>query len=158
MKAPKADTFRETDDEARALAQRLIAEARHGALGVLIEGAPFVSRVALAPQRDHLVTLISDLAPHTHALRTAPEASLLIGALGKGDPLAHPRITLQVHASFQEKSEAAAQEYLAAQPKAELYIGFADFHLVKLSIYEVWLNGGFGKAYRLSPDDLRQSI
>ncbi|MEM7720187.1 MAG: pyridoxamine 5-phosphate oxidase [Pseudomonadota bacterium] len=155
MKTPKPETFRETDAEALGLARRLIGDARHGALGVMIEGAPFVTRIALAPNADHLVTLISDLAPHTGGLRTTPEASLLIGDPGKGDPLAHPRMTLQVSAGFLEKSETAMTSYLAAQPKAQLYISFTDFHLVKLSIRDAWLNGGFGKAYRLGPDDLR---
>ncbi len=155
MSAPKPETFRETDDEARTLARTLIAEARFGALGILLDGAPFVTRVALAPEDGVLTTLVSDLAPHTAALRATPDASLLIGEPGKGDPLAHPRLTLQVRARFVEKSEEAIRAYLEKQPKAQLYIGFADFHLVSLEPVDLWLNGGFGKAYRLVPDDLR---
>ncbi|MEO1537167.1 MAG: pyridoxamine 5-phosphate oxidase [Pseudomonadota bacterium] len=154
MTAPKPDTFRDTDDEARDLGRKLLAEARHGALGVAIDGAPFVSRVALAPAQDALLTLVSDLAPHTGALRATPDASLLIGTIGKGDPLAHPRITLQVRARFLDKTDAAKAAYLAVQPKALLYIDFADFHLVRLDTKEGWLNGGFGRAYRMTPDDL----
>lgn len=154
MSALKPGTFRETDEEARALAKSLIETARHGALGVLIDGAPFVTRVALAPAEGYLTTLISDLAPHTAALRDKPDASLMIGDPGKGDPLAHPRMTLQVRAVFREKTEDAAKAYLQAQPKAQLYIGFGDFHLVDLQSTEAWLNGGFGKAYRLAPSDL----
>lgn len=154
MNAPKPDTFRETDDEARALAKSLLQDARHGALGVSLNGGPFVTRVALAPGRGNLTTLISDLAPHTGALRKTPYASLMIGEPGKGDPLAHPRMTLQVKATFLDKTEDAANDYLALQPKAQLYIGFGDFHLVRLFPREAWLNGGFGKAYRLTPDDL----
>lgn len=150
----KTDPIRPTDDEARALARRLMAEARHGALGVLLDGAPFVSRIALAPTPVGLMTLVSDLAPHTAALRAAPRASLLVGEPGKGDPLAHPRITVQVEAGFIEKSEEAARAYLAAQPKAQLYIGFADFHIVRLTPTSAALNGGFGKAYALTPEDL----
>ncbi|MCG6882747.1 MAG: pyridoxamine 5-phosphate oxidase [Silicimonas sp.] len=149
------DKFRETDDEARALACRLLSEARYGALGVLVDDAPFVTRVALQPGDGHLVTLVSDLAPHTDALRESPDASLMIGNPGRGDPLAHPRMTLQVSARFIEKTPEAARTYLATQPKAQLYIGFADFHLVRLDPAEIWLNGGFGKAYRLAPGDLR---
>ena len=154
MTMPKPDTFRDTDDEARALAKALIAEARFGALGVLLDGAPFVTRVALAPEGAQMTTLVSDLAPHTGALRQNPRASLMIGEPGKGDPLAHPRMTLQVEAVFREKTEAAVKAYLDAQPKAQLYIGFGDFHFVDLQIAEAWLNGGFGKAYRMVPDDL----
>ena len=128
--------------------------ARHGALGVLSGGIPFVSRVALAPARQRMTTLISELAPHTGALRESPTGSLLIGDPGKGDPLAHPRMTLQVEATFQQKTKTAIETYLQAQPKAQLYIEFGDFHLVELDVREAWLNGGFGKAYRLIPADL----
>ena len=151
----KADPFRPTDDEARAQARNLIQSARHGALAVLQGGRPMVTRVALAPGDEDLTTLVSDLAPHTQALRDAPNASLLIGEPGKGDPLAHPRITLQVTATFMEKTEQAASAYLRSQPKAQLYIGFGDFHLVRLAPTEALLNGGFGKAYRLTPGDLK---
>lgn len=149
-----SDPFRPTDDEARALARRLIHEARHGALGVLQDGAPVVSRIALAPVEDGLLTLVSDLAPHTGALRAHPSASLLIGEPGRGDPLAYPRVTLQVRAAFLEKSKSLVATYLEAQPKAHLYVGFADFHLVRLMPESALLNGGFGKAYRLTGGDL----
>ena len=155
MSKPVPDTFRETDDDARRLARDLVAEARYGALGVLLDNVPFVSRVALASPDGTPMTLISDLAPHTDALRKQPEASLLIGEPGKGDPLAHPRITLNVRARFIDKTEAHVSGYLSHQPKANLYIGFADFHLVRLDPLEGWLNGGFGKAFHLSAQDLR---
>ena len=145
--------IRDTDDQARELAHKLLSEARHGALAVLLDGAPFVSRVALAPDDGSLLTLISDLAPHTAALRASPDASLMIGEPGRGDPLAHPRMTLSVKAEFIDKA-AGADAYLAHQPKAKLYIGFADFHLVRLTLQGAQLNGGFGKAYVLSPSDL----
>ncbi|MEM9971083.1 MAG: hypothetical protein AAF762_08290, partial [Pseudomonadota bacterium] len=110
---------------------------------------------ALAPTDEQgLLTLISDLTPHTAALRAAARASVLIGEPGKGDPLAHPRITLKVEAAFIEKSEEAAAAYLEKQPKAQLYIGFADFHLVRLTPVSASLNGGFGKAYALETGDL----
>ena len=147
------DPFRPTDDNARALARDLIGNAKHGALAVMLDGEPFASRIALAPTDSGLLTLISDLAPHTGALRKHPRASLMIGEPGKGDPLAHPRLTLAVTARFVDKAELSA-DYLAHQPNARLYIGFADFHLVRLTPLGCLLNGGFGKAYRLSAADL----
>ena len=147
------DLFQPADASAKDLAQQLMASAQHGALAVLKDGAPFVSRIALAPQNGAFLTLISDLAPHTAALRDHPTASLMVGDPGRGDPLAHPRLTLSVSASFVDKSE-TAETYLQHQPKAKLYIGFADFHMVHLSITDGLLNGGFGKAFRLTPEDL----
>ncbi len=149
------DKFRATDDEARGLARKLISEARSGALGLVIDAGPFVTRVALVPCDGALMTLVSDLAAHTYALRATPDASVLVGEPGKGDPLAHPRLTLQIRARFLKKTDEAKQTYLAVQPKAQLYIDFADFHLVRLEPREGWLNAGFGRAYRLTPDDLK---
>ena len=149
------DPIRPTDDEARALAKDLMSGARFGALATLRDGAPFVTRIALAPENGRLLTLVSDLAMHTKALRKDPACSLLIGEPGpKGDPLTHPRMTLQVTAAFEEKSPALCRNYLDFQPKAQLYIGFADFHLVRLTPNEAHLNGGFGKAFRLASEDL----
>ena len=148
------DRFLPPDDDARALARRLMVEARHGALATLRDGEPFVTRIALAPDPEGFLTLVSDLAPHTEALRTHPVASLLVGEPGRGDPLAHARMTLSVRATFLDKTEDAARTYLAAQPKAQLYIGFADFHLVRLDPRDALLNGGFGKAHRLDRADL----
>ncbi len=148
------DPFLTADDNARALARRLMDGARHGALGVLRDGLPFVTRIALAPDDASLITLVSDLAPHTQSLRVHPQASLLIGEAGKGDPLAHPRLTLEVRAQPLDKTESAQSRYLTHQPKARLYIEFQDFHLFRLIPTGAHLNAGFSKAYRLSPTEL----
>ena len=147
--------IRATDDNARELARRMLSEARHGALGVLTDGLPRVSLIALAPSDGAFLTLVSDLAPHTAALRHQTRASLLIGEPGKGDPLAHPRMSIAINAEFVDKA-ALADRYLAVHPKAQLYIGFADFHLVRLNLVKADLNGGFGKAYQLSASDLEE--
>ena len=150
--------IRPTDDDARKLARTLIDNAEFGAIGVLVDGAPMVSRISIATHPDGTpLTLISDLSLHTKALRENPSASLLLGEPGeRGDPLTHPRITLQVQAEFLEKSEALAKTYLAQHPKAKLYIGFADFNFVRLRPTHAHLNGGFGKAFNLSAADLTE--
>ncbi|MDE3028576.1 MAG: HugZ family protein [Paracoccaceae bacterium] len=154
--------IRPTDDEARALARGLLADARHATLGTLepATGAPFVSRIALGltPSGEPL-TLISTLAQHTRALAADPRASLLVGEPGsKGDPLTHPRLTVQARARFvgrQDAEHAALRaHYLATHPKATLYIDFADFAFVVFSVEGASLNGGFGKAYSLTAADL----
>jgi len=150
--------FRSVDDEARGLARRLVAGARHGALGVIepATGAPFVTRIAVVPGPDGApLALVSDLALHTRALRAEPRASLLLGEPGgRGDPLTHPRLTLAVRAVFPGREEGLRAHFLALQPKARLYIDFADFHLVRLAPEAGLLNGGFGRAWRLSAADL----
>jgi putative heme iron utilization protein len=47
-----------------------------------------------------------------------------------------------------------AAHYLRDHPKAKLYIGFTDFSFVRFEISEAHLNGGFGKAFHLGPQDL----
>jgi putative heme iron utilization protein len=160
--ANRPSPIRETDDDARALARRLLADARHGALGVRDprSGAPHVTRitVALAPD-GHPLTLISALSSHTAALRADPVCSLLLGEPGeRGDPLTHPRITLACRAAFTEHGgeayAALRSHYLRTHPKAQLYIDFTDFCFATLCVDGADLNGGFGKAFALTPADL----
>ncbi|MCV6597542.1 MAG: pyridoxamine 5'-phosphate oxidase family protein [Mangrovicoccus sp.] len=162
MPEPKINPIRETDDEARSLAHGLLSEARFGALAVreLDSGIPHVSRIALG--RDltgQPLTLISDLAAHTRALKADPICSLLIGEPGeRGDPLTHPRMTLICQAEFlprdMEGFDALRAHYLSQYPKAQLYVDFADFNFTRLRVKRADLNGGFGKAFQLSPEDL----
>ena len=153
MSEEKRSPFRPVDDEARDLAKTLIEGATFGALGVLKDGAPFVSRIALAKTDIGLLTLVSELSTHTEALMNTPEASLLVGEPGKGDPLAHPRITLTVTPEIIDKAT-HGEAYLTKQPKAALYIGFGDFRLIRLNAKSAFLNGGFGKAYNMTEKDL----
>ncbi len=154
--------IRPTDDEARALAKRLLATATFAALGTIdpTTSAPMVTRIALATTPDRLpVSLISDLSLHAGALKSNPACSLLVGEPGnKGDPLTHPRLTLQCTARAIQKREPGyaqlSQHYLSCRPKAALYAGFADFYFVVFDITSGFLNGGFGKAFRLTPNDL----
>ena len=153
--------FHDADDGARAAAAQLLRASRFAALAVLTpQGLPFVSRIAfgLSPQGEP-VALISQLADHTQALGERPECSLLIGEPGpKGDPLTHPRLTLQATARLMAHNTPAYSEmavhWLRDHPKAKLYIGFADFVFATFQIQTGHLNGGFGKAYRLTPKDL----
>lgn len=156
------DPIRPTDDEARALAQDLIATARFAALAVTDPEirSPMISRVAVVPGPDGLpLSLVSDLAAHATALKADPACALLLGEPGpKGDPLTHPRLSLQASARFirhgAPEHAALAEHYLSLQPKAKLYIGFADFSLLRFEIRRGLLNGGFGKAFKLTPADL----
>ena len=153
--------LRPTDDEARALARALLDGAGFAALGSLREGGgPMVTRVALAcDARGAPVTLVSDLSAHTRALRADPRCALLVGEPGaKGDPLTHPRLSLEAEAEFVPRAVDAHGQlralWLARHPKAGLYVDFADFGFVRLMVTGADLNGGFGRAYRLSAVDL----
>jgi putative heme iron utilization protein len=153
---PRPDPIRPTDDAARTLARDICASATFGALGVIDPETrgPMVSRVAVLWHGGAVLVLVSDLSLHTAALRQDPACSLLLGEPGpKGDPLTHPRLTLLARAEITDKA-ALRTAWLARHPKAALYYGFADFRMWRLSPRHAHLNGGFGKAYRLTPADL----
>mgnify|MGYP001799442720 CR=1 FL=1 len=160
MTEKKIDPIRPTDDDARAMAHGLIDAARFAALGVIDpeSGVPVVTRIALVPGPDgHPLTLVSTLSSHTAALDAAPECSLLIGEpAAKGDPLTHPRLTLQARAEVINKSTLKSH-YLSLYPKAKLYFDFGDFRMIRFAPLMGLLNGGFGKAFRLTAADLSRS-
>lgn len=149
------------DDEARVLAKRLLRTARSGALATLgaENGLPFASLVAVGTDLDGSpVILTSQLSLHTRLLGMDPRCSLLVSAIGKGDPLAHPRLTLLAQAERIEpgsdKAQAVRRRYLLQHPKAALYVDFPDFAFWRLNVVAGSLNGGFGRAYRMAAEDL----
>lgn len=158
MTQARPSPIRPTDDTARAVARDLIAGARIAALGVVDPdtGAPHVTRIAFGRGDDgSLLTLISDLSAHAIRLKASPVCSLLIGeAPAKGDPLAFARLTLAATAQVVPKEAATRAAWLSHHPKSQLYIDFADFNFVRFTPLSADLNGGFGKAYTLSADDL----
>ncbi|SOE15467.1 hypothetical protein SAMN05877838_1061 [Hoeflea halophila] len=160
MKEP-VKTIRETDEEARRLARRLIRGARFAAIGVLEPdtGFPFASRVLTGTDVDGTpLILVSALSVHTGALAADPRASLLFGEPGKGDPLAHPRITVRTRAERIDRDDTSHSRlrarFIARHPKAALYADFPDFTFFRMLPESASLNGGFGKAFVLDAADL----
>lgn len=160
---PRPDPVQPADAEARALAIGLLAASRHAALAWADPGTghPSISRIAfgLCPQGQPM-TLISGLAPHLAALKADPRCSVMLGEVGaKGDPLTHPRLMIRARAAFVAPDDlirpALRDHWLKGHPKAALYIDFPDFAFVRLVPESALLNGGFARAFRLSPDDLR---
>ncbi|PTX50994.1 hypothetical protein IQ03_01709 [Gemmobacter caeni] len=163
MSQPRPDPVQPADDDARALARDLLANARHAALAYtdLVTGTPGISRIAfgLAPDGCPL-TLVSSLAAHRPALEQNPQAAVMVGEPGdKGDPLTHPRLMLRITARPVDRAgadyPALRDHWLAVHPKAKLYIDFPDFAFLRLEPEGALLNGGFARAFRLSPEDLR---
>ena len=157
----KKDPLLPVDDGARRLAKDLLRGARHGALATLdpADGTPLATRTALTADMEGApVFLTSTLSAHTQALLADPRCSLLLGEPGKGDPLAHPRLTVSGTAKRVAGDDPARERlkrrYLARHPKAELYIYFPDFSFWRLEISRASLNGGFGRAYAMTPADL----
>ncbi|TCT27574.1 HugZ family protein [Martelella mediterranea] len=157
----KKDILQETDDTARTLARSLINEAGYAALAVneAETGFPFVSRVLMAADEDGApLILISALATHYKAIRKDNRVALMTGEPGKGDPLAHPRLTTRCIAKSiarnSERYTSLRDCFLGRHPKAALYIDFPDFTIFRLEPQSASLNGGFGKAYMLAREDI----
>ncbi len=160
----RPDVLRTTDDEARALARGLIRASGVATLATLdSDGAPLATLTAMATDADGSpVILVSQLSGHTQNLARDPRLSLLCGKLGKGDPLAHPRISVSGRARRVDRDSAEGERvrrrFLARNPKAQLYVDFPDFLFLAVEMRGASLNGGFGKAYELGREDLMTSL
>lgn len=150
------------DDEALALARRLLRTARHAALAWLDPAthAPMTSRVALAADVDGSpILLLSQLSAHTRALGADPRVSLLVGETNEGDALNQPRLSLAGSAAGPIAADADAygrltRRFTAHHPSARLYGTFSDFSYWRVEIGSAFLNAGFARAYPLGRDDV----
>lgn len=157
------DHLQPVDDGVRREVKTILHIARDGALGLISPqtGAPDVTRVGIATDIDGApIFPMSDLSGRPQMATESGRASLLIGRAGKGDPLAHPRVTL--HGSIRkaegDERDRLRSRYLARHPKAALYIDFKDFSLWRFEIEGASFNGGFGRAYAMTADDLLSPI
>jgi putative heme iron utilization protein len=161
MSARGPQLLQPTTPEAIADAKAMIRTATHAALAAVEAGTghPLASRVGVACLADGTpVIVISALAAHRAALRADPRCSLLIGEVGKGDPLASARISLVCRAEMIEPGSAMAAEarerYLSVHPKAGIYVDLPDFRFFRLVVERANLNGGFGRAFGFSGEEL----
>jgi heme oxygenase (biliverdin-IX-beta and delta-forming) len=149
------------DFEPKAVAKTLLRATRAGTLCTLDRnsGYPFASLVNVATDADgSTVILISRLATHTANLEVDGRASVLLAETGKGDALAHPRLTVlgtfvPVERQSQE-GQRLRRRFLARHPKSELYADFPDFAFWRMAVVSAHLNGGFARAADLRPADV----
>ncbi|HEX5212666.1 MAG TPA: DUF2470 domain-containing protein [Pseudolabrys sp.] len=153
------------DFEPRVIAKTLLRATRAAALATLDRnrGYPFASLVNVATDVDGSpVILTSRLATHTANLEVDGRASLLLAESGKGDALAHPRLT--VLGTFAPVARESADDarirrrFLARHPRSELYAGFGDFAFWRMAIVSAHLNGGFARAADLTSADVLTDI
>jgi putative heme iron utilization protein len=151
------------DFDPMKLAKSLLRGIRAGTLATLDRhtGHPFASLVNVATDLDGSpLILVSRLATHTANLETDGRASLLFAATGKGDPLAHPRLTVlgQLAPIARDDDAQARRRFLARHPKAEMYAGFADFAFWRMDVASAHLNGGFARAADLKAADVLSEL
>jgi putative heme iron utilization protein len=153
------------DFDPKAVAKVLLRATRAGALATIDRntGHPFASLVNIATDSDGSpLILVSRLATHTANLEVDGRASLLLASTGKGDPLAHPRLTLigsfaQVARDHRDEPR-LRRRFLARHPKSELYAGFGDFAFWRLDAVSAHLNGGFARAADLKAGDVLTDV
>jgi putative heme iron utilization protein len=149
------------DFDPKQTAKTLLREVRSGALGTLMAGAgvPFCTLVNVATDLDGApIILTSRLSAHTANLDADTRASILLAETGKGDPLAHPRLTVIGAMERLDRASAegvrARRRFLARHPKSELYADFADFGFWRMQVASAHLNGGFARAADLIAADV----
>jgi putative heme iron utilization protein len=99
--------------------------------------------------------LMSTLSAHTRHVAAQPRVSILLSQRGKGDPLAHPRLTVVGDlAPVEAGRDRVKARFLARHPKAALYADFGDFAFYRLTLKRAHLNGGFARAAQFAGADL----
>ena len=139
------------------VAKRLLRTTRAGTLATLDRntGYPFASLVNVATDLDGSpIILVSRLSTHTANLERDGHASILLASAGKGDPVAHPRLTVLGEFIRYSNDLRLPRRFLARHPKSELYAGFADFSFWRMTVVAAHLNGGFARAADLAAKDV----
>jgi len=121
---------------------------------------PYASLVMTASDHDGSpLLLISELAEHTQNILKDHRCGLLIdGTAGLDTPLTGSRITLIGTLQRTEESQ-PLERYIRRHTDAEIYAGFADFALYRMTVERVHMVAGFGdihwiggRAFRFNAD------
>lgn len=145
-----------------ALLKELLTGQHVLALGVLVEGAPYVGLLpfALKPDFGGAVVHASKLARHSAGLENGAKFAALIHQPDRGDtdPLQLPRVTLlgTVHRLDRETPawEEGRRLYVQRFPASEPTFSLGDFDLYELRFLEGRLVGGFARAANVSSEML----
>jgi len=165
MSDKPVDRYQTFDAASLATLAGLIANHRQAVMATLDAGAPYTAMLSYLPEPGFAAFLVhlSDLSPHKRHLRDDPRASLIIFEPdnGRTEILQHARVSLRCTASFVAKDSddyaAAKAHYLARYPGHKVMFGLADFDLVRLTPIEGLMNAGFGRAFKVTPQDLAQA-
>ncbi len=118
-------------------------------------GWPYGSLVVTAC--DHSAApllLISELAEHTKNVAADSRVSLLLDDTGDLDnPLTGARVTVLGRLEKCD-DDAMAARYVARHPDAEIYFGFSDFALYRMTVERAHIVAGFGAIHWIDAADL----
>lgn len=133
-------------DTAARTARHLLRARDRAVLATSLQGWPYASLVLVAVDQDATpLLLISDLAEHTKNLQHDKRVSLLFdGTAGLDDPLTGARVTVLGDVVPAAEPRLMAR-FISRHPSAQLYAGFKDFHLYRVSVTRAHLVAGFGR-------------
>jgi len=136
-------------------ARCLLRACRAATLSTVWQGQPFAALVTPATTGSgEILLLLSDLSEHTRHLRAEPRCNLLVvGAPVEANPQTAPRVSISGTAAV-ARDQALLERYLSVHPYAELYAGFGDFNLWRITPVSARFVGGFARAATLGAADL----
>lgn len=144
-------------DSPEFTSRRLMRACDRAVLSTALVGSgwPYGSLVMTAC--DHAarpLLLISDLAEHTKNLGADARASLLFdGTVDMDNPLTGARVTVTGRLTATDDAALIAR-YTARHPDAEMFLGFADFHLFEMEVDRAHIVAGFGAIHWIDSADL----
>ena len=144
---------------------RLVRGTRIAALGTLHHGEPNLAMVAyvFAPDFSAFYIHVSRLGKHTTDMENDPHVSLLITETDdrRADPQTLARASIRGTAEILPRSDPNYSEikniYLKRFPEAEPLFGLGDFNLWKITPKSGRYVAGFGRAFNLAPETLKQA-
>ena len=142
-----------SQDELHKIAYQLIEQRKSGVLATISvkqAGFPFASQAPFTLLERSPLFLFSDLSVHSKNLRSSDEATLLVQA---GDDMQGSRVSFMGHVKRIEETlvDHARARYLADHPDAAQWISFGDFRFYAMSVIDIYVVAGFGKAGWVKP-------
>jgi putative heme iron utilization protein len=151
------------DRQSQQTLAHLIRSTRIAALGTLHGGEPNLAMVAYAFAEDFSAFYIhvSRLGKHTADMETDPRVGLLIAETddGRRDPQTLARVSLRGPAEIIPRDAPEYSPirslYLGRFPEAEQLFSMGDFNLWRITPKGGRFVAGFGRAFHLVPEALR---
>jgi heme iron utilization protein len=152
------------DEQSKEKLIQLIQTQQIASLGTSVQGQPLVSMVLYGVSVDFTMfhVHISQLAKHTQNIMANPRVSLMISESVRTNinPQTLARISIMGKASLLSGMSAeyasAKEQYLEKYPFAKMNFQLGDFALYEIKLETARYVAGFGKAYNLSLEDMRQ--
>ncbi len=150
------------NDEDQVLLSHVLRGSPVLALGVLVEGRPYVGQLPFAvwAERSALLIHVSALARHSRGLAEGAPFSALIGGEGE-DPFQIPRLSVEGEVHRLERGspeyEEARAVFLDRLPSGSGHFALGDFALIELRLTKARFVAGFARAYNLTASHLRQA-